>query len=87
MTASGRHEQLLNQLAYPGISTKNERYKVSVALSKWLRLAYAARVDSDYYLQESIPTHRAVATVEAARSVVDHAIKWTEEVAAANGMR
>lgn len=85
MTARGRHEQLLNQLAFPGISSKNDRYKISVALSKSLRLAYASRIDADYYLHVSMPTDRASETIQAARAVHDQALKWTAKSAMANG--
>lgn len=80
--ATGRHQQLLNQLAYPGISDKNSKYKVSVALAKTLRPVYAARVDADYHLDLTMERERTSQILAACRGVIETTARWTEKKAA-----
>lgn len=79
MGATGRHQQLLNQLAYPGISDKNKKYKISVALAKTLRPVYAARVDADYFLEITMEKGRTSQILQACRGVIEVTAQWIEK--------
>ena len=46
--AKGRHEQLINQLAFPDPKLSDDEKDQSVAVGKLLRLLCNKRVDSDY---------------------------------------
>lgn len=49
--ATGKHEQLINQLAYPDPKLEDDLKDQSVAIGKLLRFLCGKRVDSDYYLK------------------------------------
>ena len=49
--ASGKHEQLINQLSYPDAKLPDDEKDQSVAVGKLLRFLCGKRVDSDYYLR------------------------------------
>lgn len=80
--ASGRHQQLLNQLAFPGLSEKNERFAVSAGLAKTLRPIYAARVDADYHLNIGITPDRTQEVLKASAEAIDIAERWQVKKAA-----
>ncbi|MFK0377855.1 hypothetical protein [Pandoraea sp. NPDC090278] len=71
MQARGRHEQLLAQLANPGISKNNRKHTISVALSKSLRPTYSLRVTADYHLHRPITQLQVSDSLAACRHVVE----------------
>ncbi|GAB5098691.1 hypothetical protein YK56LOC_44080 [Caballeronia sp. HLA56] len=64
--ATGRHEQLIAQLANPGCGKGNKKYFVSQALSKGLRLLVDNRVKADYHIDVEVNRGHAQASVAGA---------------------
>lgn len=68
--ATGRHQQLLNQLQFPNIPSKDKRFAVSIAIGKTLRQVYSARVHADYRLDQPVDGERMSMTLSACREVI-----------------
>ena len=65
--AKGRHEQLINQLAFPDQNLSSAQRDHSVAISKMLRVLCNLRVDSDYHMNirvSSADLNEAIENVE-----------------------
>lgn len=70
VNANGSHEQLISALDNPTIPRSPE-YWTSKGISKTLRLAFAARVNADYYLNTSCTADTALGTLGQSEEILN----------------
>ncbi|WP_144265728.1 hypothetical protein [Pandoraea sp. SD6-2] len=78
----GRHQQLLSQLAFPGISENNKKHNISIALGKMLRPAYELRVTADYFLNDEVSDVDVAQALKGCEDLIAISEKYVAQAAA-----
>jgi uncharacterized protein (UPF0332 family) len=68
--ATGKHSQLIAQLANPQCGKQNKKFAISQALGKTMRLLLDARVKADYSIEMEVDQQLASGTATTAETVV-----------------